>query len=133
MTMKIFEIPDKYGNITYRVQTPDGVWHNTDKEGNFLQDEDTTRKEQNDTTLPKESPRKGAKANLTLFISQEHSELLNEYIHWKCLYSGKRYTRSSFVSQVLLDAIRKDKDFREFRENRQPSKKESLKTLKIMI
>ena len=48
--MKIFEIPDKNGKITYRVQTPDGVWHNTDKEGNFLPEEEDAPREKDDSS-----------------------------------------------------------------------------------
>ena len=33
--MKVFKIPDGNGNIIFKVQTPDGQWHETDEQGNF--------------------------------------------------------------------------------------------------
>ena len=50
--MKIFKIPDDDGNITYRVQTPDGVWHDTDELGNFLPEgSEAPRKEPGETEV----------------------------------------------------------------------------------
>ena len=57
--MKVFKIPDDDGNITYRVQTPDGVWHDTDELGNFLPEgseaprKEPGEKEIKDTASPK--------------------------------------------------------------------------------
>ena len=36
MASRVFKIPDGDGGILYRVQTPDGRWHETDEKGNIL-------------------------------------------------------------------------------------------------
>ena len=40
MAPKVFKIPDGMGGVTYQVQTPDGEWHLTDENGNFLTEDE---------------------------------------------------------------------------------------------
>ena len=143
--MKIFEIPDKNGKITYRVQTPDGVWHNTDKEGNFLPEAEEDAPREKDDSSHRSSPlkkRRGGEesrvpsnskktAIITLHFTMEDYELFSNYIRWRCLYR-EECSRSSFAAKLILEAIRKDKDFKAFKENRVAPQKETLNTLKIL-
>ena len=72
--MKVFKIPDGNGNIRYRVQTPDGVWHDTDEDGNYLP---PVSREMNGVIREhksRRSPKSEGRINLGVAFSQEESE-----------------------------------------------------------
>ena len=121
--MRVFKIPDGQGGISYQVQTPDGEWHITDENGNFLPEQPeeipavkspgrsviSRRKEE------KEKPAKGGVVNFSMGVPKEQHRLITDYILWKRLCTGKGSMVELFLSAVM-DHIRKDKEFKAFRE-----------------
>ena len=128
--MKVFKIPDDNGVITYRVQTPDGVWHDTDELGNFLPEgSEAPRKEPGETEVipvpsvqaekTREKTRPPQKdrvyVNVGVRFSEEEYNEFSEYIYWRC-YFKEKCSKGSFLTKLALDAVRKDREYREFRK-----------------
>ena len=113
--MKVFKIPDGNGNIRYRVQTPDGVWHDTDEDGNYLP---PVSRETNGVIREhksRRSPKSEGRINLGVAFSQEEYKLFSDYIHWRCLFK-EECSKGPFLVNLVLDVIRKDKEYCAFRE-----------------
>ena len=129
--MKVFKIPDGNGGIIFKVQTPDGEWHETDEQGNFLPNKEESKNDSGQEEkaaeplidIPKEkkktpsaSPRKaGDGINLSIRFSKEEHKELSDYIYWRCMFKGE-CTRASFILKLCLDAIHRDREYREFRK-----------------
>ncbi len=130
MAKRVFKIPDGQGGISYQVQTPDGQWHITDEEGNFLpeQTSETPQLKEDGSAgdsfpLSKGSRRRRKKetigddgyVNFSMALSREQHRLISDYILWKRLCTGKGTMAELFISAVISH-IRKDKEFKLFKE-----------------
>ena len=113
--MKVFKIPDDDGNIHYRVQTPDGVWHDTDKDGNFLPQRSLYPNDVVQEHKSHKPPKSEGRINLGVAFSQEEYKVFSEYIHWRCLFK-EECSKGPFLVRLVLDVIRKDKEYRAFRD-----------------
>ena len=130
--MKVFKIPDGNGNIIFKVQTPDGQWHETDEQGNFLPEVEAPAETESalqspvrkDEPVPKEKNKASTQArhadgaqfvSLGIRISKDDEKEISDYIHWRCMFKEK-CTRASFILKLCLDAIRRDREYREFRK-----------------
>ena len=124
MAQKVFKIPDGNGGITYQIQTPDGKWHITDENGNPIPEgkeasaEAThevpanvkTRKTRKKTSVPSDEL---SFAQFSMKIPKEEYKVLSSYIYWWNLFKGP-LSRSEFLLHVGLEAVRKDKEYKEF-------------------
>ena len=109
--MRVFKIPDGNGGIIFKVQTPDGQWHDTDEQGNFL-----PVKEETQAGSGQEAHAPGpSQGNLSVRFSKEEYKELSDYVYWRCMYK-EVCSRASFLLNLGLDAIRKDREYREFRK-----------------
>lgn len=121
--MRVFKIPDGQGGISYQVQTPDGQWHLTDENGNFLSEQPAEASAGESPTRPavsrrkekKEKPSEGGIVSFSMGVPKDQHRLITDYILWKRLCGGKDTMMELFISAVM-DRIRKDKDFKAFRE-----------------
>ena len=113
--MKVFKIPDDDGNIHYRVQTPDGVWHDTDKDGNFLPQRSLYPNDVVQEHKSHKPPKSEGRINLGVAFSQEEYKVFSDYIHWRCLFK-EECSKGPFLVRLVLDVIRKDKEYRTFRD-----------------
>ena len=126
MAQKVFKIPDGMGGVTYQVQTPDGEWHLTDQNGNFLT-EDSHKEETPDVSIPKaRKPRKKSPAkkdsdfvNFSLQIPKEDYRIISNYVLWMSLFK-EPVSRAGFMLQTVLDAVRRDREYREFKKKNAP-------------
>ena len=128
MALKVYKIPDLNGGITYQVQTPDGKWHLTDPQGNFLPEkkEDTA---DSATSIPKEkrtrkkSPSRRKDEPYQAFsmkISKEVHKRVSDYVYWRNLYK-EPCSRSSVFIDAVLEFIQKDREYREFQKRNAPT------------
>lgn len=115
MIMKVFKIPDDDGNIHYRVQTPDGVWHDTDKDGNFLPQVSLNTSSVMQEHKSRRSPKSEGRVNLGVAFSPEEYKAFSDYIHWRCLFK-EECSKGPFLVKLVMDVIRKDKEYRAFRD-----------------
>lgn len=130
MAPKVFKIPDGNGGILYQIQTPDGQWHDTDEAGNILpkdrgKTEDGTKtvtevapvrmvsKERGKEKTPLSS-KDGTHVNFSIHFSKEEYKEFSDYIHWRCLFR-ENCSKASFLLKLALEAVRKDRDYREFK------------------
>ncbi len=122
MAPKVFKIPDGMGGVTYQVQTPDGEWHLTDQNGNFLT-EDSPKEETPDVSIPKarRQRRKSQKkndspfVNFSLQIPKEDYQTISDYVLWTCIFK-EPVSRAAFMLRTALEAVRKDREYREFQK-----------------
>lgn len=122
MAPKVFMIPDGMGGVTYQVQTPDGEWHLTDPNGNFLT-EDSPKEETPDVPIPKarRQRRKSQKkndspfVNFSLQIPKENYQTISDYVLWTCIFK-EPVSRAAFMLRAALEAVRKDREYREFQK-----------------
>ena len=126
MAPKVFKIPDGKGGIIYQIQTPDGQWHDTDKDGNLI--EKPVPSQEDETPVPLDDP-KGSKkkakhiaspkdrpvVNFTLHFPAEDYKELSDYIHWRCIFK-EECTKAGFLMGLAMDIVREDRDYREFRK-----------------
>ena len=127
---KVFKIPDGEGGTRYRIQTPDGLWHDTDESGNLLGEDPVKTEEKQQAGMPspvsisptpkgrsrpvKQPDEKGRRyVNFSIQISQEDYKLLSDYVHWRSLFK-EECSRGGFLLKLGLDTIRKDREFRDF-------------------
>ena len=124
MAQKVFKIPDGKGGFTYQIQTPDGKWHITDENGNPIPERKEapaeaapevpatpkTRKSRKKTPVP---PDELSFVQFSMKISKEEHKLLSSYVHWWNLSKGP-LTRGEFLLQLGLEAVRRDKEYKEF-------------------
>lgn len=111
--MKVFKIPDGEGGIRYRVQTPDGQWHDTDENGTPLK-KNIERISRN----PKK--RKDSSSCQTIsfsFRNPEDFDLLESYCLFRTQNERRRYSRSEIIVELLTGAIRKDKEFSQYNKS----------------
>mgnify|MGYP006916253313 CR=1 FL=1 len=130
---KVFKIPDGKGGIRYRVQTPDGIWHDTDEKGNILSenppssgDETAARPASSAGEVPKDVEKGREKSatsheerryvNFSIQIRQEDYKMLSDYVHWRSLFK-EECSKGGFLLKLALDTIRKDREFRDFLKN----------------
>lgn len=126
MAQKVFKIPDGNGGITYQIQTPDGKWHITDENGVPLPED--KREEEPRAAAPQEIPekpkagrsRKKASPSdglpyvqFSMKIPKEEYKVLSSYVYWWNLSKGT-LSRSEFLLQAGLEAVRKNKEYKEF-------------------
>ena len=113
---KVFKLPDGKGGTKYQIMTADGEWLDTDEEGHILG-------EAPDSPEPAavKAPRKKGKAaapSRSTFLSvqfrQEDYDLLSKYVFWYSL-NHEPISRSGLAQQLVMERIRKDKEFQEFR------------------
>ena len=128
-SMRVFKIPDGQGGISYQVQTPDGVWHITDEKGNFLPDQPAEEPHLPVEASAEESPARPAlsrrrgkekgvedgSVHFSMSVPKDQHRIINSYILWQRLCTGKGSMIELFLSAVM-DHIRKDKEFKAFRE-----------------
>lgn len=124
MAQKVFKIPDGKGGITYQIQTLDGKWHITDENGNPIPERKEapaeaapevpatpkTRKSRKKTPVP---PDELSFVQFSMKIPKEEHKVLSAYIHWWNLSKGP-LTRGEFLLQLGLEAVRRDKEYKEF-------------------
>ena len=124
MAQKVFKIPDGKGGITYQIQTSDGKWHITDENGNPIPERKEapaemapvapatpkTRKPRKKTPIP---PGELPYVQFGMRIPKEEHKVLSAYIHWLSMTKGT-LTRSEFLLQAGLEAVRRDKEYKEF-------------------
>ena len=127
---KVFKIPDGEGGIRYRIQTPDGLWHDTDENGNLLGEDSGNAEDKHQAEAPspvsksptpkvrslpaKQTAEKSRRyVNFSIQISQEDYKLLSDYVHWRSLFK-QECSKGGFLLKLGLDTIRKDREFREF-------------------
>ena len=131
MVKKVFRIPDGDGGWSYRIQSRDGRWLETDESGNPLPGNSThgdgTPGDDSDinpgTSIPKErkgrrpsnQPKDGGHVNISIRFPKEDYKELTDYIHWRCLFR-EPCTKASFLLRLGLDAVRKDREYRDFRK-----------------
>ena len=126
MAPKVFKIPDGKGGIIYQIQTPDGLWHDTDEHGNILEKRPTVQED--GTPVLKTSPqgrKKKAKqsaspkdrsiVNFTLHFPEEDYKEFSDYVHWRCIFK-EECTKAGFLMGLAMDIVRKDREYREFRK-----------------
>jgi len=126
MAQKVFKIPDGNGGITYQIQTPDGKWHITDKNGVPLPED--KREEEPRATAPQKIPEKPKAGRsrkkvspsdglpyvqFSMKIPKEEYKVLSSYVYWWNLSKGA-LSRSEFLLQAGLEAVRKNKEYKEF-------------------
>lgn len=118
MGLKVFKLPDGKGGTRYQIQSPDGRWIDTDAEGNPLVTPEPVITGEGSSS-PAGRPRKktGGKkersTSLTIRMSAEEYKAFSDYIHWRCI-SKESTSRTQFALGVLLDVVRKDRDYREY-------------------
>lgn len=110
--MKVFKIPDENGGIIYKVQTPDGVWHVTDEQGNFLTESPTENKRERH----KKPSKSEGRINLGVAFTPEEYKDFSDYINWRCIFKEK-CTKGPFLVKMVKEIIRKDKEYMAFRKN----------------
>lgn len=129
--MKVFKIPDGKGGIIFKVQTPDGEWHETDEQGNFLPVKEEPQAgsgqeahapgpsqgipKEKKRTSPGRSRKDEGSVNLSVRFSKEEYKELSDYVYWRCIYK-EVCSKASFLLNLGLDAISKDREYREFRK-----------------
>ena len=134
MAPKVFKIPDGNGGITYQIQTPDGQWHETDESGNPIPkaggqtdraaDQDPVAP--NNPSIQKDKRRRrpttpskdGDHVNVSIRFPKEEYKEFSDYIHWRCLFR-ESCTKTSFLLRLGLEAVRKDREYREFKKKNQ--------------
>lgn len=131
MASRVFKIPDGDGGILYRVQTPDGRWHETDEKGNILPGDgggagDGTESPSGAAApgpaipkgrrkgKPSTAAREGSHVNFSIHFTKEEYREFSDYIHWRCLFR-ESCTKASFLLGLALEAVRRDGEYREFR------------------
>ena len=131
MASRVFKIPDGDGGILYRVQTPDGRWHETDEKGNILPGDgggagDGTESPSEAAApgpaipkgrrkgKPSPAAREGSHVNFSIHFTKEEYREFSDYIHWRCLFR-ESCTKASFLLRLALEAVRRDGEYREFR------------------
>ena len=131
MASRVFKIPDGDGGILYRVQTPDGRWHETDEKGNILPGEgggagDGTESPSGAAApgpaipkgrrkgKPSPAAKEGSHVNFSIHFTKEEYREFSDYIHWRCLFR-ESCTKASFLLGLALEAVRRDGEYREFR------------------
>ena len=114
---RVFRIPDGKGGTKYQIMTKDGQWLDTDEDGNTL-----GKEEEAPATMPQEQSRgKGLGKNcpghvfMSIKMTQEDYEILSKYVYWHSL-NREPLSRSALAYRLLMDHIRKDRDFQEFRK-----------------
>lgn len=113
MAAKVFRFPDGKGGTIFRIQSPAGGWIETDENGTPL-----SERREEETSRPERTPRKAATGKgrlLSVHLSEEDFSLVREYIRWRCFFK-EEVTRSEFAGRVLMERIRKDREFQEFRK-----------------
>lgn len=134
MAKKVFKIPDGNGGILYQIQTPDGKWHNTDEAGNILPEGGSSgaegtgaeRESLPEPVIPKDrkrerpspSSKEGGYVNFSIHFSKADYKEFSDYIHWRCLFR-ENCSKASFLMRLALDAVQKDKEYREFKRMNQ--------------
>lgn len=112
-SVKVFRMPDGKGGTRYQIMTAHGEWLDTDENGNLLQ---------KDVGLPEPAPVKGAQSkgkkskpyvNLTVKVHPEEYDLITKYTYWHS-YHRKPVSRSSLARELMLERIRKDREFQDF-------------------
>ena len=118
MGLKVFKLPDGKGGTRYQIQSPEGRWIDTDAEGNPLVTLDPVPAGESSppsAVRPKKKTggKKGRSFSLTVRMSAEEYKAFSDYVHWRCI-SKESTSRTQFALGVLLDAVRKDRDYREY-------------------
>ena len=122
MARKVFKIPDGMGGVTYQVQTPDGEWHLTDEDGNFLS-ENPPKEETPEVSIPKARKTKKKSSskkdsdfvNFSLQIPKEDYKTISDYVLWTCIFK-EPVSRAAFMLRTALEAVHKDREYREFQK-----------------
>ncbi len=124
MAQKVFKIPDGKGSFTYQIQTSDGKWHITDKIGNPIPERKElpaeiapkvpatpkTRKSSKKTPIP---PGELPYVQFGMRIPKEEHKVFSTYVYWWNLSKGP-LSRTEFLLQAGLEAVRRDKEYQEF-------------------
>ena len=104
--LKVYKIPDLKGGITYQVQTPDGQWHLTDKDGNFLSQKE---EKPNADSSPKGHRRSGHSQNkqygakTSLYLEEDLFVMAKHYC------ADSRLTLTQLVNKSLRYYLKKEK------------------------
>ena len=112
---KVFKLPDGKGGTKYQIMTADGVWLDTDEEGNILE----KAPDSPEPAAVKAPRRKGkaATSSRSTFLSvqfrQEEYDLLSKYVFWYSL-NREPVSRSGLAQRLVMERIRKDKEFQDF-------------------
>jgi len=118
MALKVFKIPDGKGGVTYQVQTPDGQWQETDKDGNLLQKEEAPV----NVSIPKAKTKRAKTGKevkdenserISLRVRKEDFDRISRYVSWRGVFY-QRVLIATFIVQAALDVIGKDKEYKEF-------------------
>ena len=111
---KVFRLPDGKGGTRYRIMTPEGEWLDTDESGTPLKEEALHEDaSQNAVRAQRTKGKKREGVFMSIKMSQEDYDLLSKYIYWSCLQRGP-ITRSSLAYRLLMERIRKDREFQEY-------------------
>ena len=124
MAQKVFKIPDGNGGITYQIQTPDGKWHITDENGNPIPEgKETSAKATHEVPASPKARKLRKKSSVrpdelsfvqfSMKIPKEEYKVLSSYVYWWNLTKGP-LSRSDLLLQAGLEAVRKDKVYKEF-------------------
>lgn len=120
MANRVFKLPDGKGGFNYQVQTPEGEWYLTDENGNPLPEE-KPKEEVPEVFIPKikrqrkkaPSQKDATYVNFSLQIPKEDYRVISSYVHWRSLFKDE-CSRSSFILRSALEAVRRDREYREF-------------------
>lgn len=109
--LRVFKFPDKNGNITYQVQTPEGEWHLTDEKGNFLPKEKEKEQEMETQDNPISVARKTWKCRRSQkkHFGMKTSLYLDEtlFIRAKHYCADYRITLTELINRSLLLFLKK--------------------------
>ena len=124
MKTRVFKIPDGQGGWKFQIQSPEGLWIDTDESGTPLTQDSPAgldSPEPGPSRSQKETKKKGAPYRERGFVSfsvqipREDYKALSDYVHWRALF-GDEISKGAFLLKAGLDVIRKDRDYREFRK-----------------
>lgn len=118
---RVFKFPDGNGGFILKIRDEEGKWHVCDATGNYLEEEkDEPAKEASPRRSRKEhkksiAPKDGC-IRIPVSFSKEELELLYDYLGWRFCSEHKDIPLSKIISQAVLDMIRHDSKFKEFRK-----------------
>ena len=117
MEQKVLRFPDGKGGTTYRIQSPSGGWIETDENGTPLsgREEEKPHVEPRPPRAPARKPSREKSGLVSIHLTGEDLSLYKEYIRWRNFYK-EQVSLSGFAGKVVMERVRKDREFMEFRK-----------------
>lgn len=127
MATKVFKFPDGKGGWTFKVQGRDGIWTETDEEGNPLQEGHADPPAPPVIQKERAKGRREAKGSsdtvhLNLKMPSPDYQSLSRYVHWRSLNEDIHLTVTEVVVAAVKEYLKKDRQFVEYQRSREARK-----------